>query len=398
MITIDRIRDTEGFKALRPEWNELLLSSSVDCLFLTWEWMFTWWMYLSGDRALYIITVRRDARLIAVAPLVLRPRRLLHLLPFKGLEFLGNGNVGSDYLDILIRKGCEDDALRSIAGCLTESRMMLDLSQVERTSHHATGLALQLRQLGWRPARITINFCPYIRLSGHTWDSYLASLGRSHRYNFRRRLKNLDKRFNVSFERVRQERHRRESLETLVSLHMKRWRSRGGTDAFHTPELIRFHDELTRIALRRGWLRLYVLWLDSAPAAALYGFRYGNVFYFYQSGFDPAYGRYSVGLVTMGLAIKSATEEGAHEFDLLHGHEDYKFLWTRHERELTRLEMFPPHVRGLIYKHVMHLRWIMKRTIWRWVPQPIGEYLAPGRRLELWDLIRSKGRYAAWSD
>jgi len=42
-------------------------------------------------------------------------------------------------------------------------------------------------------------------------------------------------------------------------------------------------------------------------------------FYFYQSGFDPTYERSSVGLITMGLSIQAALEEGACEYDLLHG-------------------------------------------------------------------------------
>ena len=50
--------------------------------------------------------------------------------------------------------------------------------------------------------------------------------------------------------------------------------------------------------------------------AALHGFSYGGVFSFYQSGFDPALAAHSVGLVTMGLAIRAAFAEGLAEFDL----------------------------------------------------------------------------------
>src|SRR5204862_1704708 len=99
-------------------------------------------------------------------------------------------------------------------------------------------------------------------------------------------------------------------------------------------------------ALERGWLRLFVLWLGDAPAATFYGFRYGSVFSFYQSGFDPAFGKLSVGTVTMGLAIKSAIEEGASEFDLLHGEEAYKFHWAKRTRRLGRIVSFPSGARG----------------------------------------------------
>src|SRR5207302_10088997 len=134
---------------------------------------------------------------------------------------------------------------------------------------------------------------------------------------------------------------RREALACLVSLHQRRWQGRGGSDGLHTPALLAFHEEVSQLALARGWLRLFVLSLDGRPAAALYGFRYGPVFYFYQSGFDPTYSRYSVGLVLMGLAIKSALEEGAQEYDLLHGTESYKFHWAAQTRELGGIELLP---------------------------------------------------------
>lgn len=399
MFDIQRINTTDDFRQLREEWNELLENSSSDCLFLSWEWMFTWWKYLSEDKQLHVITVRNDRKLIAIAPLVLRPRRLMRLLPFRVLEFVGTGSVGSDYLNVLIRQGYEQDALRIMAGCLTEHGLVLEFSQVERTSSNMIGLVLQLRQLGWDPDRTTINFCPYIQLGQKSWDTYLAGLGRSHRYNFRRRLRNLERSFDVRFKRAETEEERHAALQVLTSLHLERWSTRGGSDAFHKPELLDFHEEMTSIALQKNWLRLYVLYLDNRPAAAIYGFIYNNIFYFYQSGFDPAYGRYSTGMVIMGLAIKSALEEGADEYDLLHGHEDYKYLWANKERELVRLDVFPPFLHGSLCRQAMQFRWGIKRLVWRRLPPSVSEWLAPGRRLEMyWNALRSGGRYVTRTD
>ena len=55
----------------------------------------------------------------------------------------------------------------------------------------------------------------------------------------------------------------------------------------------------------------------------------------------------------MGLSIKAALEEGASEYDLLHGDEEYKFHWARTKRELGRLEMHPPHTRARFYKRAI---------------------------------------------
>lgn len=371
MMVIEKVNEARRFEVLRDEWNELLKDSISDCLFLTWEWLHTWWKHLAEDRQLNLITVRLDGRLIAIAPLAHRSSRWRRLLPFPVLEFLGTGNVGSDYLDILIRRGHERQALSALAESLADGKLMLEFSQVERGSAHAIELALQLKRQGWAYSRRLTDICPYINLSGHDWESYLASLGSAHRYNLRRRLRNLESRWSVQFERVQSEEQRAEALQVLVMLHGLRWRARNSPGVFHAPGLVAFHEELSRLALRRGWLRMYVLRLDGRPVAALYGFNYHNTFYFYQSGFDPDYGKYSVGLVMMGLAIKSAIEEGSKVYDFLRGDESYKLLWTRDERELVRLGLYPPGERGTVYRQTMELRWCIKNILSRYLPAAI---------------------------
>ena len=373
MISIDRIETREDFRALKEEWNELLCASSVDCIFLTWEWLYTWWQHLGEDRRLFVVTVRRAGRLIAIAPLALRPRRVKRLLPFRSLEFLGCGNVGSDYLSVIVRRGFEDEALYLVAAYLNESKMVLQLSQVERTSPVMVSFAIELRQRGWKPARRPVDFCPYIDLGALDWESYVASLGRSHRSNFRRKLRKLEKSFALRFELVRTEGERSRALDTLVSLHLQRWNQRGGSDAMHTASLIEFHRDFTREALRKGWLRLFIMHLNDKPVSALYCFNYGGKFHLYQAGFDTHYGRYSVGLGAIGLSIRHALREGASEYDFLRGNEKYKYLWANGERELVRLDLFPPYLRGTVYKQAMEAREEMKKLLWHWVAPRLSD-------------------------
>jgi CelD/BcsL family acetyltransferase involved in cellulose biosynthesis len=181
-------------------------------------------------------------------------------------------------------------------------------------------------------------------------------LGSEHRYNFQRKWKRLNRDYSVHFDQVRTERDCRDSIDLMIQQHNLRWRERGGSDAFHTPGLVEFHRKFSLLALKRDWLRLYVLRLDAKPAASLYGFLYGRKFYFYQSSFDRAFEKNSVGLVTMGLAIKGAIEEGACEYDLLHGNETYKSHWSGESRSLNRLELFPPGLVGRLSQACLHLR------------------------------------------
>lgn len=374
-MRIETIEDTAGFGELREEWNDLLKASASDCLFLTWEWLFIWWKHLADNRRLFILTLRSGHELLAIAPFVSRTRRVAGILPLRSLEFLGTGSVGSDYLDVIARRGREVEVVHKLGEYLVHRQLVVDMTQVGGNRVIAMALAHELRRGGWTMAETPTSVCPFIGLSGHSWESYLATLGPEHRYNFRRRLKNATRDFDLRFEQVRSESERGEALSTLVTLHHLRWRDRGGSDGLHTPALLAFHEELSRLALERGWLRLFVLSLNGRPAAALYGFRYAHIFSYYQTGFDPAYGKYSTGLLAMGLAIKSAIEDGAREYDLLHGDESYKFHWARESRGLWRLELYPPHARCLIYKHVRHAGRIARRLARRAIPEVLAGHL-----------------------
>jgi CelD/BcsL family acetyltransferase involved in cellulose biosynthesis len=350
-LSVECVDDESKLTALRPQWNELLRASAADGPFLTWEWLHSWWKHLHGVAALKVVAVRDGNELIAIAPLMITPGAVPW---FSRLEFLGSGHAGSDYLDVIVRIGRETEALRAIARFLRTQRMTLRLGHLPDVSLGAQ-LAERLASEGWVSSVAPGGVCPVIPLAGHTWDSYLATLGSAHRANVRRRLRGVSQ-LGMRFERVTSESRRREALEALAGFHERRFRTDGGSTAFLTPALRVFQDDATRRALDRGWLRMYVLWLNDVPAAVMYGFFYNRQFYFYQHGFDDRYARHSVGLVLMALTIRAAIDEGAQEFDLLWGTEPYKWLWTRETRTLRQIHLFPPHAAGMIHRHAVDAR------------------------------------------
>jgi CelD/BcsL family acetyltransferase involved in cellulose biosynthesis len=367
--TVETIGKESAFAALQQEWDRLLQSSDSDGIFLSWEWLFTWWKHLAEERQLSILAVRCDGELAALAPCALRRSSLLHRRPLPVLEFLGSGLVGSDYLDVIVRRGCEPEVRQALASWLAEKRWMLNWTQLKRDASQASGVASALAGNGWGVVEAMTNICPFIPLTGRSWESYLATLGSEHRYNFHRKWKRLNRDYTVQFDRVSTQAQCRESIDLVIAQHNLRWRDRGGSDAFQAPGLVGFHREFSQLALDRDWLRLYVLRLDGQPAACLYGFLYRRTFYFYQSGFDAAYEKHSVGLVAMGLAIKSAIEEGAEEYDLLHGNETYKSHWSSDSRELSRLEAYPPHALGWICRSSVELERSARKLARRILPK-----------------------------
>jgi CelD/BcsL family acetyltransferase involved in cellulose biosynthesis len=351
-MQVQQVENADEFDSLHEEWNALLEGSAANGVFLTWEWLRTWWKHLADRRKLLIVALRSEGRLVGLAPLAIRPAAIKRLFPFRCGEFLGSGTAGSDYLDLIVHKGWEGKVVDALLPCLNRDSRMLEFGQL-KSGALAVRLARSLESQGWRSATINVGACPMVDLRNHTWTSYLASLSSDHRYNVRRKTNGLAKKFAVTFERVENEEQRAPALRTLIDLHKKRWMEHGASDAFHTAGHEAFHEDFTRLALHRGWLRLHILRLDGQPASAIYALRYGPSFSFYQSGFDPQYAKHSVGLVAMAMSIQSAIEEGAEEYDFLHGTEAYKFHWANGSRDLQRIQLYPPGLRGWCQQAVL---------------------------------------------
>jgi CelD/BcsL family acetyltransferase involved in cellulose biosynthesis len=348
-IRAARVDSESRFTELRSAWDSLLESSEAASPFLTWEWLHPWWKHLSGPSRLRVLTAGDGNRLIAVAPF----RVTTGVARMRCLDLLGTGEAGSDYLDVITRSGFEAEGLDAIERFVVAQNMALRLTHLS-SSAAAVELSNRLDRRRWSQMTTPGGICPYIPLAGQTWDSYLATLGASHRANVRRRLRALEQKFDVRFEQVTADQDRREALVQLTQYHERRFEARG--TAFRTASLCAFHEEATRRFLERGWLRMFVLRVNGAPAAVMYGFLYNRTFYFYQHGFDDSYQQHSIGLVLMALSIRAAIDEGATEFDMLWGTEPYKFLWARHVRELRNLHLFPPHLGGQLHRGLFYAR------------------------------------------
>ena len=351
-VTVACIQDAEAFTSLRHDWSELLRSSGSSNPFLTWQWLHAWWSHFGSPGGLRLMLVRAGGELIAIAPLRLVGAPLYW---FSRLEFLGTGEAGSDYLDVIVRRGREEEAITALADFLTSRQLTLRLTHLPPGSI-AAHLAKRLTAAGWMSSLAEDGECPVVDLGGHTFESYLATLGASHRANIRRRLRALDREFDVRFDRVTRHEDRQSALAALAEFHDRRYADRGGSTAFTSPSARAFHEDATRLALDDGWLRMYVLTLSGGIAAVMYCFSDDARFFFYQHGYDEAYAPHSVGLALMALTIKTAIGEGATEFDMLWGTESYKSLWARRAHALQRVDLYPVHLGASVQRHAVEAR------------------------------------------
>ncbi|MGH9797955.1 MAG: GNAT family N-acetyltransferase, partial [Candidatus Polarisedimenticolia bacterium] len=181
-MRVEVLGDGAALAPLRAAWDALLEQSPTHGVFLTWEWLATWWKHLSGGRELRVLCARDGEELVAIAPFALRPAGVAGILPLPRLEFLGSGSVASDYLDVIVKRGREREATEALAAVLAREEVLIELDQVPHGRNVAIELARRLEARGWGVIGHTTNLCRYIGLAGLTWESYLAGCGREHRY------------------------------------------------------------------------------------------------------------------------------------------------------------------------------------------------------------------------
>ena len=113
-LLIKRIQTWEEIESIRPAWDELLSDSEAQAIFLTWEWLRSWWAAYGRSLELYFLgCFDRTGRLVGIAPLY-RTRWPLRLpVQVWMLRLLGDGSGDSEGLDWIVLRGYEAAAVRA---------------------------------------------------------------------------------------------------------------------------------------------------------------------------------------------------------------------------------------------------------------------------------------------
>lgn len=166
---------------------------------------------------------------------------------------------------------------------------------------------------------------PELELSTNEWDVFLAGRSANLRQQVRSKERRLAREHDVRYRLIKDADALPEALDVLFALHGTRWGASGTSAYGHAQS---FHRAFATLALERGWLRLWFLEVNGTPVAAWHGFRFAGADWYYQSGRDPEWDRYSVGLVLLAHTIRDCVESGISRYLLLRGDEPYKLRFA----------------------------------------------------------------------
>lgn len=311
-VQVELIQSPAQLHNLEPRWRELWSSVPDSTPFQSPDWLLPWCAHYCPD-PLFCFAFHASKSLVGFAPLFIDHDRRA----FRRLLLLGTGNT--DYLDVIFQPEVRKECWRLLAAEIEKCSDLWDECNLQRLRPESPllqGIAPNQRFLSEVSPQQP---CPVLEL--REVDSAASMLKKAQCYAAK-----LGQRHPFSIERVTPA-SLNECFAALRQLHQERWREKGMPGVLSHDNDHAFHLDVARRLLAAHMLRLYCLRIAGEIAAVLYGFQHRSRTFFYLSGFDPAYSRFSIGTVLLGHSIAQALSDGCEYFDFLKGREPYKYRW-----------------------------------------------------------------------
>jgi CelD/BcsL family acetyltransferase involved in cellulose biosynthesis len=376
-LSVKVLTTIDDLDKLRAQWEELLAQYPPGSIFSTWEWLTTWWRAFGADQQLHVLAFEDgSSQLVGLAPLSLITRKSLGK-SWKILQLMGDGSGDSDNLDLVIAPGYAPAVVRALLDYLEDHSDLWDfceLNTVPTNSPAANVLMTSLAEPKWVHAFAETPCCQ-IPLPDH-WDTYFKQLSGTMRKNFKYHLRRLEKRPNFRIYRCSRQNELLQCLTALFELHQKRWSSNGDPGSFSSEKRRGFYQQLSSVLLSRKWLEFWILEIGGKSIAADYGFRYKNVVYALQAGFDPSEHADSPGFCLKGEMLKALIESGVRKYDFLAGFGESKAQWNAQ------------------LSHYQHIHFARRRSLGgvylrtRYQLKSAKEWLREHLPMGLWKLLR----------
>jgi CelD/BcsL family acetyltransferase involved in cellulose biosynthesis len=314
-LRVERLDDLAEVDDL--EWDRL--AQSCGNVFATREWISTWWQVFAWRGSLMSFACREPGgALVALLPLYVSSdggKRELRFLGHPEADVLGPVCAPRD------RAAVAGSMLRALTEISTRFDVFVGDDMPEREGWGSA--------IGARAVRRTSS--PVVRGEGRDWEQYLATRTPNFRQQARRRERRLARHHALRYRLSHDPSSLGADLDVLLRLHEARW---GGESRSFAGDRATLHRAFAAKALERGWLRLWIAELDGQPAAAWYGFRYGDAEWYYQAGRDHRYDELSIGFVLLVHTIRAALGDGVAQYRLLRGAERYKLRFANDDAPL----------------------------------------------------------------
>ena len=350
-MQVSKITSIVEFSSLREEWNRLLAASGLANIFLTHEWLLSWWEVYGEDFELLVLTCRDDLNGSLVGAFPLYRVREGFLPQVRTIRFIAGNQTGSDFLEPISLPDERERILTAFFDFIEASKTDWDVIEFEGvdaqspfvTCLHVAGLVTAT--FAMEPTQV----CPFIELPS-SWDVLLAGVSKKVRQKIGYYRRALERIGVYEVRRVQEAGELRNALDELMRIRKDRLEVMGINFDKVSSSYERFHNSVMHRFYHNGWLEVFFLNLDGSNIAYIYQFSYGKRIFFYQTGFDRAWVKQSVGFVLLSHVLQESIYKGCKLFEFLRGDEKYKYDWNiSGQRKLINIKIYNNNFKSKIY-------------------------------------------------
>jgi hypothetical protein len=193
------------------------------------------------------------------------------------------------------------------------------------------------------------------RIDDHWWlknfpkdlNAFFMSLSHNSRSVLRRKYKNVQNRFagKVQIRCFRSPADLEQAIAEMEEIASKTDRRRVfGLGFFNTPQI----REQMVVAAEKGWLRIYILYLEEKPAAFWRGTVYGRCLQGDNVGYDPVWREFSPGIFLFLNILEGLREDDINSVELGYGNTQFNQRLGDLRSVESRLHIYAPTLRGIL--------------------------------------------------
>ena len=353
LLSVNKIDNFSDLLPLKDQWNQVLQNSDSDNPFLTFEWLSSWWNNFGDNGKLFVLLVKEEDRVIAIAPLM-----IVKMGVFKVLQFIGTGR--SDYLDFIVAEK-RQESLQSIFKYIYDSKKYWDIiyfRDILSNSPNLNFIKTAINDSKMAFGEIIGTIAPYMPINVN-WENYLASKSSKFRNNMRRIEKKLEG--AGDFKIACQNSITPEHVEAMHNIEEHSWKTEAGSARLGDPIARKFFTEALEKFSSNNWLELWFLLLNQEPIAYSINFAYNNKIYNYNVAYKTEYRNLYPGKALTVRTLENAFNRDMKEYDFLRGDEDYKSDWASDKRDLYYIAVYRKSLYSIIaFMLTIKLRWMLK--------------------------------------
>ncbi len=375
-MNLSVITQVEQFRSLKEEWNALLKRVPRPSVYMTWEWLFTWWEVFGSDRGLHIILARdKQGKLTGLAPFVISRKRVGRILSRNVLEFLGSGEdrrdeVCSNYLDVL-SEDTNSEVLQLIHQHLQEGLNRKEWDEIHWRGSPEDSLFLNATVLKsiHQPHINGRNFhrvlqssdCAVIELP-RSWEEYLSSLSKKWRDQIKRGRKEIAALGSVRSVNVTETHEIVAAFKSFQELHQQKWGAQGQSGLFTSRRFTAFHQKILERFAENRWVSVRLLHLNERIVAASHKLEFAGTVYFYLPAYDQSVStKIGLGLIERSYDIEDAIKRGFCFYDFYKAREgSYKWHLAKDKRGVCDVLISPKDWKFYLINQLRRVRGVLK--------------------------------------